>query len=77
MFSDFVKERIENATKPLSDVIPRAKLYTFSNQPPADLQKGSSKLTSSKANTALITKLFLSLQARPDVDIDYFFKHGN
>ncbi|MCP3892641.1 MAG: hypothetical protein GY702_27755 [Desulfobulbaceae bacterium] len=39
MYKDFVRERIENSIKPLSDVIPRAKLYTFSNQPPADLKK--------------------------------------
>ncbi len=29
MFNDFVRERIEGATKPLSDVIPRGQTYTF------------------------------------------------
>jgi len=38
---------------------------------------GANKLGSAKANTALITKLFLSLQALPDADIDDFFKHEN
>ena len=28
MFDEFVKERIEDARKPLSDVIPRLKMYT-------------------------------------------------
>ena len=37
MFSGFVQERLEKASKPLSDVIPRASLYTFSNRPPVDL----------------------------------------
>ena len=40
-----------------------------------DLKKGASKLESAKANTALVTKLFMSLQAR--LDIDDFFKHEN
>ncbi|XP_076158119.1 uncharacterized protein LOC143140875 [Alosa pseudoharengus] len=77
MFIEFVRDRIEKATKPLSDVIPRANLLTFTNRPPVDLKKGASKLGSAKANTALVTKLFMSLQARPDLNIDDFFKHEN
>ena len=77
MFREFVSERIEKATKPLSDVIPRVRLYTFSNRPPADLKKSITKLGSAKSNTVLITKLFLSLKARPDADIDEFFHHEN
>jgi len=77
MYDEFVKDRIEQATKPLSDIIPRVKMYTFSNQPPADLRKGVNKVTSYKANTALVTKLFLSLKARPDADIEDFFRHEN
>ena len=30
---------------------------------------------SAKANAAVVTKLFLSLQERPEADIDAFFKH--
>ena len=37
MFTEFVRDRIETCSKPLSDVIPRATLYTFSNRPPVDL----------------------------------------
>ena len=76
MYSEFVRDRIENATKAISDVIPRAKLYTFSNQPPANL-KADSRGSSSKANLSLVTKLFLALQACPESDLDYFFKHEN
>ena len=76
-FSEFVHDRIERASKPLSDVIPRIKLYTFSNRPPPDLKRGPNKLETAKTNTALITKLFLSLQARPEADINDFFKHEN
>ncbi|KAJ8371539.1 hypothetical protein AAFF_G00307400 [Aldrovandia affinis] len=70
MFMEFVRDRIEKATKPLSDVIPRANLFTFTNKPPVDLKKGANKLRSAKVNTALVTKLFLSLQAHPDSDMD-------
>ena len=77
MFTDFMENRIEKATKPFSDVIRRTNLFTFANRPPADLKKGADKLGSAKANTALITKLFMSLQARPDADIEDFFKHEN
>ena len=79
MHTEYVRDRIENASKPLSDVIPKAnlKLNTFSNRPPPDLKNGADKLGSAKVNTTLVTKLFISLQARPDVDIDEFFKHEN
>ena len=54
----------------------RSELFTFTNRPPTDLKKGTDKLGSSKANTALITKMSLSLQARPnaDVGLDDFFQ---
>ena len=77
MFTEFVRDRIETCSKPLSDVIPRANLYTFSNRPPVDLKKGANKLGSTRANAALITKLFLSLLGRPDGIIDDFFRHEN
>ena len=77
MFTEFVRDRIETCSKPLSDVIPRANLCTFSNRPPVNLKKGANKLGLAWANAALITQLFLSLLGRPDGDIDYFFRHEN
>ena len=62
MFTEFVTDRIDEASKPLSDVIKKSNLYTFSSRPPADQKKGADKLGSAKANAALVTKLFLSLQ---------------
>ena len=56
-FTEFVASRIEKATKPLSDVIQRSNLYTFTNKPPTDLKKGSDKLGSSKANTVKSTTM--------------------
>ena len=66
MFREFVRDRIETASKPLSDVIPRAGLYTFSNRPPVDLKNVATKLGSAKSNAALITKLFLFLRLFQD-----------
>jgi hypothetical protein len=77
MYSKFVKERIEDCTTPLSDVIPKAKLYTFLRPPPANLEKGTDKLASCKASAAIMTQMFVSLQARPDSNMDEFFMHEN
>jgi hypothetical protein len=77
MLANIHLKRHPNFYKPLYDIIPRASLYTLSNQPPVDFKKGADKLRSAKANTAFITNLVLSLQARPETDIDYVFKHKN
>ena len=61
MFTEFVTERIDNASKPLSDIFKITNMYTFSNRPQVDLKKGSNKLGSAKANTVLVTKLLMSL----------------
>ena len=52
-------------------------MFTFSICPPMDLKKNSNKLANSRDDNALISKLFLSLKAKPDADIDNFFKHKN
>ena len=50
--TEFVVSRIEKATNPLSDVIQRSNLFTFTNRPPTDLKKGTDKLGSSKFTTS-------------------------
>lgn len=77
MYSKFVKEQIEDCTTPLSDVIPKANLYTFLQPPPVNLDKGADKLASCKASAAIVTQKFVSLQARPDSNMDEFFMHEN
>jgi len=69
--------RIEKAIKLLSDVIEKIQPVHLYHRPPTDLKKGTDKLGSSKANTTLITKMFMSLQARPNADADDFFKYEN
>ncbi len=75
MYSKFVKERIEDCTTPVSDVIPKAKIYTFLHPPPVNLDKGADKLASCKASAAIVTQMFVSLQARPDENMGEFFMH--
>ncbi|MES9879344.1 MAG: hypothetical protein ABW185_00490 [Sedimenticola sp.] len=77
MYSKFVKERIEDCTTPVSDVIPKAKIYTFLHPPPVNLDKGADKLASCKASAAIVTQMFVSLQARPDENMGEFFMHEN
>ena len=69
-----VRERVELATKPISENIPRPGIYTFCNRPPADLEKGPSKISTAKANLSLVTKMFMNLQSQPGADIDDFFR---
>ena len=78
MFTEFVTDIIEKSFSALVRCNKKPNLYTLSNRPPADLEKGADKLGSAKANAALVTKeLFLSLQARHEADIDALFKHEN
>ena len=70
-----VTERIELATKPVSDIIPRPCLYTFTNRPPADLSKGHNKISTANANLAMVTTMFMNLQGQPNADMEDFFKH--
>ena len=77
MFTEFVTDRFEKKIQPRVRCNKKRNLYTFSNRPPAYLKEGADNLGSAKANAALVTKLFLSLQARPEADIDAFFKHEN
>ena len=77
MYSEYVKEWIQDCIAPLSNVIPKANLYTFLHSPPVNLDKGSDKLVSYTASTTIVTQMFISLQARSDSDMDKFFRHEN
>ena len=76
LHSEYVKERIEICSKPISDIISKPKVYTFTNPPPIKL-KSNSKLGSLKASFTMVTQMFVSLQARPDSDMSEFFMYEN
>ena len=77
MYTEFVQTRLDNLSKPLSYVIPRIKMYTFSSRPPVDVKKSTTNLSSVKSSAALTTKLFVKMQARLSADIDDFFMYKN
>jgi len=39
MYSEFMKQQIEDCTKPFSNVIPKATIYTLFHSPPAKMDK--------------------------------------
>lgn len=70
----YVSERLEKVTVPVSDTIKRNNKLTFANRP--DTKKQNVKGVQ-RQNMLLITQLFLSLQSRPDANMEDFFKFEN
>lgn len=77
LYMKYVEERINNCTVPISDVISKPNQYTFLKMPPVNLKKGADKISSSNNSIAIITQMFISLQARPDSDMKDFFRYEN
>ena len=77
LYDTFCNDRIKKCTVPLSDIISKPKIFTFVHPPPANIEKSKTKSTSNRASSAIITQMFVSLQARPDSNMDDFFKHEN
>lgn len=75
-YSDFVKERLEDRTKSLTDPIKRNKFPLFSSQPTRKVSKEEQQIASLKQDCSLFSKLYVSCQVR-DGDIDEFFRHEN
>ena len=71
----FVTQILEQATLPITYTLKRQKVLTFANRPVIN-NKGT-KSGSTQRNSSLITKLFLSLQSRPDADMEEFFHYEN
>ena len=76
MYDNFVQDRLQKCTTPLSDIIPKPHIYTFLQPPPVNLPKVGNK-TSYKSPAAVVTQMFISLQARPDSKMAEFFMHEN
>ena len=75
MNAEFVSHTIEQATSPITNTLKHQKVLTFANRP-VYTKKGT-KSGSAQRNSSLITKLFLSLQSRPDADMEEFFRYEN
>ena len=77
MYDNFVQDRLEKCTTPLSDIIPKTHIYTFLQPPQSTYQKLGNKTTSYKSTAVVVTQMFISLQARPDSNMTEFFMHEN
>jgi hypothetical protein len=78
LFDSFIQERLLAPSKALSDTVPKITPYTFSNRPDISSKTKRKKVeTSNRANESLVTRMFLSLQARPESDLHDFFRHEN
>ena len=75
MYDNFVQDRMEKCTTPLSDIIPKPHMYTSVQPPPVNLPKLGNKTASHKSTTAVVTQMFISLQARADSNMAEFFMH--
>lgn len=75
LHSKFVTKCFKEASLPITNTLKRQKVFTFANRPVVN--KNGGKSCSAQRNSSLITKLFLSLQSRPDADMDKFFHYEN
>ena len=74
----YVRERLEDSSVPISDIIKRNNMLTFANRP--ELRKKSRKdVGVQRHNMILVTQLFLSvsLLPRPDANMADFFRFEN
>ena len=67
----FVLARLRNGSVSITDTITRVSLPTFAKRP--QHKSKDNKVYSLKRDDYLVSHLFLSLQSRPDFDLDDFF----
>ena len=71
----FLNDRLTNGRVAITDTIKRSGLQTFARR--TDDTKNRSKVFALKKDISLVSTLFLSLQSRPDFNLDNFFKYEN
>ena len=75
LHANFVKQTLQQTPLPVTNTLKPKKILTFANRPGITKKGGTS--AGAHKNSSLITKLFLSLQSRPDADIEEFFRYEN
>ena len=75
-YETFVKERLVNQTKPISDPIKKNNLPLFSRPPVREKTKSQLQLTSLKNDCSLFSRLYIASQVR-NGNLDEFFEHEN
>ena len=71
----FVSDRLRNGRVAITDTIKRSALQAFARR--TDDTKNRSKVIALRKDISLVSTLFLSLQSRPDFDLNNFFKYEN
>ena len=71
----FVSDRLRNGRVAITDTVKRSALQTFARR--TDDSMNRSKVIALRKDISLVSTLFLSLQSRPDFDLDNFFKCEN
>ena len=75
-YDTYVKERLVNQTKPISDPINKNTLPLFSRPPVGEKSKSQLQLTSLKNDCVLFSRLYIASQVR-NGNSDEFFEHEN
>lgn len=75
-FEDFVSQRLEQCTIPVTNPIPKNNLPLFSRPPIKNKSKQKEQLAALKNDCSLFSRLYISCQVR-DGDLDTFFSHEN
>ena len=75
-YTNFVEERLERCTKPVTDKLSNNTLALFSRSQTKTQSKQQMQLTAVKSACSLFLRLYIECQSR-NGDLDLFFSHGN
>ncbi len=75
-YTEYVTERLEECTTPITQTIPKNKLPLFSRPPVKSKSRHKEQLAALKSDCGLFSRLYISCQTR-DGDMDNFFSHEN
>ena len=75
-YTNFVTERLEQITTPVTETIPKNKLPLFSRPPVKIKSKQKEQFAALKSDCGLFSRLYISCQTR-DGDINNFYSHEN
>ncbi len=71
----YVNQRLRSGITPISDTIKKSSISTFAKR--KDVNPKASKLSTLKRDTSLVSRLFISIQSRPEYDLNDFFQFEN
>lgn len=75
-YDTYVRDRLEQRTVPVSDIISKNNMTLFHKTVPRKQTKASLQISSLKSNCEMFSRMYISCQSR-DGDMDEFFRHEN